>query len=108
MTFEETLAKVQGMTDRIDASETEFLAVQVNITGKEEESGVFYVEIKDGAITIERGEYEGYDCSMTMKSKDFNKLIDGKLEPVVAYTLRKLKVDGDLEKVAEFSDIIKQ
>ncbi|MDO4796687.1 MAG: SCP2 sterol-binding domain-containing protein [Coriobacteriales bacterium] len=108
MTFEETFAKVQGMADTIDASGTDFLAVQVNLTGKADEAGVFYVEIKDGNISVAPYEYEDRSCGITMKNKDFNKLIDGKLDPVVAYTMRKLKVDGDIGKAVEFANLIKQ
>ena len=41
-----------------------------------------------------------------MNMKNFNKLLDGKLNPVVAYTLGKLKVDGDVGKALEFSELI--
>ena len=37
----------------------------------------------------------------------FNKLLDGKLDAVAAFTLGKLKVDGDLGKAIEFSNLIK-
>ena len=39
MTFDEIMAKVKAMAAKVDASGTDFLAVQVNLTGKE--SGVF-------------------------------------------------------------------
>ena len=39
MKFDELLAKVRGMAEKVDASGKDFLAVQVNITGKD--SGVF-------------------------------------------------------------------
>lgn len=105
MTFDELLTKVRGIASGIDASGTDFLAVQVNITGKD--SGVFYVEVKDGNIRVEPYEYNDRSCGITMNMNNFNKLIDGKLDPVVAFTLRKLKVDGDVGKALEFSQLIK-
>ena len=39
---------------------------------------------------------------------NFNKLIAGKLDPVAAFTLGKLKVDGDVGKAVEFSKILKK
>lgn len=105
MTFDELLAKVRGMGDQIDASGTDFLAVQVNITGKD--SGVFYVEVKDGNVTVEPYEYNDRDCAISMSNANFNKLIDGKLDPVVAYTTRRLKVEGDVGKALEFSKLLK-
>ena len=35
------------------------------------------------------------------------KLIDGKLDPIIAFTTGKLKVDGDAGKALEFSKLLK-
>lgn len=105
MTFDELLDKVRSLAGQIDASGTDFLAVQVNITGKD--SGVFYVEVKDGEVSVEPYAYNDRSCAITMSLNNFNKLIDGKLDPVVAFTTRRLKVEGDVGKALEFSKLIK-
>ena len=105
MTFEELVEKVRGIAQTKDVSNTDFLAVQVNITGKN--SGVFYVEVKDHKVSVEPYEYHDRNCAVTMNMTDFNKLIDGKLDPVVAFTVQKLKVDGDVGKALEFSKLLK-
>ena len=43
-----------------------------------------------------------------MTMDNFNKLIDGKLDPVAAFTFGKLKGDGDIGKALEFAKLIKQ
>jgi putative sterol carrier protein len=106
MTFDELLAKVRGMADGFDVSGAGFLAVQVNITGSN--GGVFYIEIKDGKVSIEPYEYNDRSCGITMNMDNFNKLIDGKLDPVAAFTLGKLKVDGDIGKALEFAKLVKK
>ena len=105
MTFNELLEKVRGMALKANINSDDFLAVQVNITGND--PGVFYVEVKDRKINVEPYEYNDRDCAITMNMKDFNKLLDGKLDPVMAFTLGKLKVDGDVSKAIEFSKIVK-
>ncbi len=105
MTFDELLEKVRTIASKADVSDKDFLAVQVNITGEGE--GVFYVEVKDHKVSVEPYEYNDRNCAITMNMKNFNKLLDGKLNPVVAYTLGKLKVDGDVGKALEFSELIK-
>ncbi|MBR3421838.1 MAG: SCP2 sterol-binding domain-containing protein [Ruminococcus sp.] len=105
MEFEELLAKVRKMAEGKDVSGTDFLAVQVNITG--DNSGVFYVEVKDGNVRIEPYEYNDRNCDITMSMDNFNKLIDGKLDPVMAFTLGKLKVGGDIGKALEFAKLVK-
>jgi len=106
MTFDELVTKVRTMAQDADISGTDFLAVQVNITGKDE--GVFYVEVKDGRISVEPYEYYDRNCAVTMNMTNFNKLIDGKLDPILAFTTGKLKVDGDAGKALEFSKLIKK
>ena len=105
MKFDNLLSKVRKMAESADISGTDFLAVQINITG--EDPGVFYVEVKDGKISVEPYDYHDRNCAITMASDDFNKLISGKLDPVLAFTIGKLKVDGDVGKALEFSKLIK-
>ena len=106
MTFSELLEKVRGLKDKIDTTGTDFLAVQVNIKG--DNGGVFYIEVKNGKVNVEPYEYIDRSCALTMTNDNFNKLIDGKLDPVASFTVGKLKVDGDLGKALEFSKIIKR
>ena len=105
MKFDELVTKVRGIAQNADVSDKDFLAVQVNITGKD--SGVFYVEVKDHRVSVEPYEYNDRNCAVTMSMTDFNKLLDGKLDPVVAFTTKKLKVDGDVGKALEFSKLLK-
>ena len=105
MTFDELLEKVRGIAATKDVSDKDFLAVQVNITGKN--PGVFYVEVKDHKVNVEPYEYNDRNCAVTMNMTDFNKLLDGKLDAVLAFTIGKLKVDGDIGKALEFSKLLK-
>ncbi len=105
MKFDSVLDKVRKMAEKVDVSGTGFLAVQVNLTDCD--PGVFYVEVKDHKISVEPYDYHDRNCAITMKSDDFNKLISGKLDPVAAFTFGKLKVDGDIGKALEFSNLLK-
>lgn len=105
MTFEELVGKVREKAQQTDVSNVDFLAVQINITGKT--PGVFYVEVKDHHVNVEPYDYHDRNCAITMSMSNFTKLMDGKLDPMVAFTTGKLKVDGDLGKAAEFSKLIK-
>lgn len=106
MTFDETLAKVRGIAANQNAEGAPFLAVQINLTGKD--GGVFYVEVKDGKVNVEPYEYNDRSCAITIDPANFDKLVEGKLDPVAAYTVGKLKVEGDLGKALEFSKLIKK
>lgn len=105
MTFNEIVEKVRAKAEVTDASDVDFLAVQVNLTG--DDGGVFYIEVKNGNKSVMPYEYIDRSCAVTMSPEDFLKLMDGKLDPVAAFTKGKLKVEGDLGKALEFAKIVK-
>lgn len=103
MTFDEILSEVRKIAAESDASNVNFFAIQVNLTDCD--PGVFYVEVKDHKVSVEPYEYNDRSCAITMKSDDFHKMINGKLDPVLAFTIGKLKLDGDVGKALEFSKL---
>jgi len=105
MTYEEIVQTVKERLKDVDTSKVDgLLAIQVNILGEGE--GAFYVEVKDGVLSVEPYEYFDRQAIITMKSKNFIALINGKLDPVAAFTLGKLKIDGSIDKVLEFSKLL--
>lgn len=105
MTYEEIVQTVKERLKNVDTSKVDgLLAIQVNILGEGE--GAFYVEVKDGVLSVEPYEYFDRQAIITMKSKNFIALINGKLDPVAAFTLGKLKIDGSIDKVLEFSKLL--
>jgi len=81
-------------------------AFQINIEGKGA-SGIFYIEIKDGKVNVEPYEYYDRNAILTMNGTNFIKLINGKLDPVIAFTTGKIKVDGDIGAALEMIKFIK-
>lgn len=81
-----------------------FLAVQINLTGPN--GGTFFIALREERIDVAPYDYVDRSCGLTLSPEDFLALMDGKLDPVFAYTTGKLKVDRDLNKALEFSKII--
>ena len=106
MTFDEILSGTRKRAENLDVTGVPFLAVQVNFTG--DNGGVMYVEVKDGKVNVEPYEYNDRSCAITISTDDFDKLIAGKLDPIAAFTMGKLKVDGDIGKALEFSKLLKK
>ena len=75
---------------------SEHLAFQFNITGEGE--GAFYAEVKDGVLYVEPYEYYDRDAIFICSADTLLKLASGKLDPIFAFTVGKLKVEGSLEK----------
>ncbi len=107
MTFQEFFKMVKDTLMKADASGiSEHLAYQFNITGEAE--GIFYVEVKDGKLYVEPYEYYDRDAIFTCKAETLIKIASGNLDPIVAVTLQKLKVQGNIDKALKFKDILKK
>ena len=65
------------------------------------------IQMKGGHLAIEPYEYHDRDVEITISDENFQKLIDGKLDPVAAFTFGKLKAQGDLGKALELKKLIR-
>ena len=104
MTYADFFAEIKGRFMEADVSDiTEHLAYQFNITG--EASGIFYVEVKDGKLFVEPYEYYDRDALFICIAQTLRDLSDGKLDPVLAFTVQKLKVEGNIDKALRFKEL---
>ena len=106
MTYQEMFEKVKAMLSDADVSGVgEHLAFQFNVTG--EAAGAFYVEVKDGALHVEPYTYNGYDAGVPRSAATLLKIAARKMDPILAVTLGKLKVDGNITKALKIKDFLK-
>ena len=103
MTYESIVEAARNKFYDIDVSS---LAFQINIEGKSV-NGIFYIEIKDGKVHVEPYEYYDRNAILIMNGTNFIKLINGKLDPIVAFTTGKLKVEGDINAALEIIKFLK-
>ena len=104
MTYADFFAEIKGRFMEADVSDIrEHLAYQFNITG--EASGIFYVEVKDGKLCVEPYEYFDRDAMFTCSAQTLRELADGTLDPVLAFTIQKLKVEGNIDKALRFKEL---
>ena len=97
MTYEQLFRTIKEMFMKADVSNvSEHHAFQFNITGEGE--GAFYAEVKDGVLYVEPYEYYDRDAIFICSADTLLKLASGKLDPIFAFTVGKLKVEGSLEK----------
>ncbi len=107
MTYEEIFTKVKDMFKDADVSGVkEHLAYQFNITG--EGSGAFYAEVKDGELFIEPYEYYDRDAAFICSADVLFQILEGKLDPVKAFTFGKLKVEGNLDKALKIKALMEK
>ena len=107
MTYAEFFSQIKGEFMNADVSGiTEHLAYQFNITG--EASGIFYVEVKDGKLYVEPYEYFDRDAMYTCSAETLRELAEGKLDPVLAFTVQRLKVEGNIDKALRFKELVER
>lgn len=106
MTYESIVETVREKFSGVDVSSVPgTLAYQFNVVGKAE--GIFYVEIKDGKVNVEPYEYYDRNAIIIINGTNLVKLINGKLDPVAAFTTGKLKVEGDVGAALELTRFLK-
>lgn len=104
MTYDELVTKVKTAYEDADASAIkEHVAFQFNVTG--EAAGAFYLEIADGKVKVEPYEYFDRDILVTASADTILQLAEGKLDPVKAYFMGKLKAQGDLGKAGFLKEL---
>lgn len=105
MTYAEFFAEIKGKFMDADVSNIhEHLAYQFNIEGEAE--GIFYAEVKDGKLYVEPYEYYDRDVIFMCKADTLRKMADGKLDPVLAFTTQKLRLEGNIDKALKLKDML--
>lgn len=105
MTYADLFSEIKSQFMKADVSDiTEHLAYQFNIIGEAE--GIFYVEVKDGKLYVEPYEYFDRDVIFTCKANTLLKIASGKMDPVLAVTLQKMKVEGNIDKAIRLKELI--
>ncbi len=106
MTYAELFYEIKGKFMGADVSDIkEHLAFQFNIED-EEAGGAFYVEVKDGTLFVEPYEYYDRDAMFICAPDVLMQIADGKMDPIAAFTEKKLRVEGNIEKALRLKEII--
>lgn len=105
MTYEQLIKKVRTAATKADASSIkEHVAFQFNVSG--EAAGAFYLEIDNGEIKIEPYEYYDRDVLITGSADNIIKIMNKKLDPVMAVMLQMIQVEGNIEKALMLKEIL--
>lgn len=96
MKYEEIVEKVKNATSKANVSRAVgHIAFQFNVEGEGE--GAFYLEIADGKVYVEPYEYYDRDVIIVTTANVIMQMIEGGLQPMVAYTNEQMKVYGNID-----------
>ena len=106
MTYADFFSEIKNKFMGADVSDIkEHLAYQFNIED-EEAGGIFYVQVKDGQLFVEPYEYYDRDAMFTASPDTLKRIAEGKMDPIWAFTMQKLKVEGNIDKALRLKEII--
>lgn len=78
-------------------------AVNAKIKFKFEEGNIFLDDTKSPSLVNNTDEYA--DCTIKLSMKNFEKLMNGDMNPMGAFMMGKLKVDGDMSVAMKLSSL---
>ena len=64
------------------------------------------MEVKEGKLFVEPYEYFDRDAIFTCTAETLFRLAEGKIDPVLAFTTGKLKVEGNIDKALRLKELI--
>ena len=67
--------------------------------------GVIYVDGKSAPNSVSNEDKDA-DCTISMSRENFEKLLEGELDPTTAYMFGKLKVSGSMGVAMKLSKVI--
>lgn len=106
MTVDQLIGKIYNRLSKADIANTEGrIAIQFNLTG--ETSGVFYVEILNGVLSVMPYEYIDHDAIISGTITNIDKLFEGSLSAQVAWAESKITIEGNVDKVTALAELVK-
>jgi putative sterol carrier protein len=102
MTPEDVFAR---LTTGLDAAKGLNATIQLNLSG--ENGGYWFVNVRDGKVTIDRGSASSPNMTMAMTAQDYVDMSTGKLHPQVAFMDGRLKISGDMDLAMKMQALFK-
>lgn len=77
--------------------------IQFDLAG--DNGGQWYVAVDEGNATVTEGQHEQPAATIRMTASDFADMMTGNLDPMNAFMMGKVKVEGDLNSVMKFQTL---
>ena len=105
MTFQEAYDEIKDIFIHSDVSDyRDFLAIQITMTG--EGGGTFYVKFCDGKVEVRPYDYREHDLILICDTYDFLKIARGEMSAMAAYTVGRLKIEGDIGRASVIQKLV--
>jgi len=86
---------VESIKDSLRARLADFAGLKARVRFDMGADGAVAIDARDGSPRLADANMEA-DCTIRVSTENMEKLMAGSLNPMLAYTLGKLKIDGSL------------
>jgi putative sterol carrier protein len=100
--FEERIP--QRLKERAEKVASVNAIYEFNITG--DGGGIWSIDLTGGNRSVTTGSTGKANCTVTVSASDFSDIIQGKLNPQMAFMTGKLKVSGDMGLALKLGSIL--
>ena len=93
-----------GMKENLDPEKIKGInaTYQWDITG----AGKWYAKFSDDSFEVSEGEADSSDITITVEEQNWLDIVDGKLNPQMAFMTGKLKVQGDMTLAMKLQGLV--
>lgn len=86
---------VEDIVRELQTRSTSFRGLNAAVRFALETGDVVRVDARNTPVAVSREDGEA-DCTIRISAENLKKLMDGRLNPMLAFTMGKLKVDGSM------------
>lgn len=94
-----------AMPDRFSAERAGAYNATIQFDLAGDDGGQWYVVVDEGRAAVTEGLHEAPAATIRMAAPDFVDMMTGKLDPMNAFMMGKVKVEGDLNSVMKFQTL---
>lgn len=99
--------RFDSLQSRFDANAAKGVDVRFQFELSGSGGGSWYVEIKNGKLTVKSGTGPNPTATLRASAEDYVKIANGEMNKMLAFVRGKLKVDGDKDALKKFDSYFK-
>lgn len=95
----------ENIIDSLKSRAADFRSLNAPVRFQLEDGKVIHVDARESPVAISDIDGDA-DCTIRISTENLKKLIEGRLNPMMAFTMGKLKVDGSMGLAMKLAQLL--